>query len=107
MENGPKWVKSRCSGAREKDMSAKPGAAISYVYGVNDPPPWYDLDASRFARPRTDKENVQETNRRKKAQEKLLKRKQQEDPLATLSPEEEESLQTNDTSKYPRIPDRL
>ena len=59
--NGPKWVKSRCPGAREKDMSAKPGGAISYVYGPNDPPPWYDLDASRFARARTDEENVQVT----------------------------------------------
>ena len=106
-KNGPKWVKSRCPGARERDMSLKPGDEISYVFGPNDPPPWYDLDAPRFARPRTDKENVQETNRRKKAREKLLKRKQQEDPLATLSPEEEESLQTNDTTKYPRIPGRL
>jgi len=106
-KNGPKWVKSRCSGARERDMSLKPGDEINYVFGPNDPPPWYDLDAPRFSRPRTDKENVQETNRRKKAREKLLKRKQQEDPLATLSPQEEESLQTNDTTKYPRIPGRL
>ena len=47
---------------------------------------------------------AQETNRRKKAREKLLKKKQLEDPLATLTPQEEEQFQTRDTTKYPRIP---
>ena len=42
-------------------MSAKPGEDISYVFGPNDPPPWYDLDAPRFDRVRTDEENVQVT----------------------------------------------
>ena len=46
----------------------------------------------------------QETNRRKKAREKFLKKKQLEDPLATLTPEEEAQFQTSDITKYPRIP---
>ena len=103
-KNGPKWVKSRCRGARERDMSLKPGQAISNVFGPNDPPPWYNLDAPRFDRARTDEENTQETNRRKKTRDKFLKRKQLEDPLATLTPQEEEQFQTSDPTKYPRIP---
>ena len=103
-ENGPKWVKSRCPGAREKDMSLKPGQEISSVFGPNDPPPWYDLDAPRFSRVRTDAENLNETNRRKKARQKFLEKKQLEDPLATLTQQEEELFQTSDPTKYPRIP---
>ena len=103
-KNGPKWVKSRCPGARERDMSLKPGDEISYVFGHNDPPPWYNLDAPRFDRARTDEENVQETNRRKKAREKFLKKKQLEDPLATLTPQEVEQFQTSDPTDYPLIP---
>ena len=103
-KNGPKWVKSRCPGARERDMSLKPGQDISNVFRPNDPPPWYNLDAPRFDRARTDEENVQETNRRKKAREKFLKKKQLEDPLATLTPQEVEQFQTSDPTDYPLIP---
>ena len=103
-KNGPKWVKERCAGAREKDMSLKPGQEISGVFGPNDPPPWYDLDAPRYPRARTDEENLKETNRRKKAREKFLEKKQLTDPLATLTPQEEEQFQTSDPTKYPKIP---
>ena len=102
--NGPKWIKSRVPGARERDMALKTGDEISYVFAANDPPPWYQLDAPRFARARTEKEILQETNRRIKAREKLLEKKQLEDPLATLTPQEEQQFQTHDTTKYPPIP---
>ena len=102
--NGPKWVHRRCRGVRAKDMSLKPGHVIHNVFGPNDPPPWYDLNAPRFPRPRTDEENVKETNRRKKLREKFLEKKQRQDPLATLTPQEEEQFQTSDPSKYPPIP---
>ena len=101
---GPKWVDGPCAGARKKNMSLKIGQKINNVFGPNDPPPWYDLNAPRYARARTDAENIQETKRRCKARERLLAKKQLNDPLATLTPQEEEAVQTADVSKYPPIP---
>ena len=86
-------------------MSLKTGDKISHVFGPEDPPPWYDLKAPRFARPRTAAEIEKETKRRKKARTQFLGKKQLAgDPLAVLTPEEEERFQTTDTSKYPPIP---
>ena len=102
--DGPKWVDGPCPGAVEKDMLLKSGDKISHVFGPDDPPPWYELDAPRFSRPRTDAEVVVETKRRKKARAQFLAKKQLTDPLATLTPQEEERFQTRDTSKYPHIP---
>ena len=101
---GPKWVKERCRGAREKNMALKPGQRITNVFGPNDPPPWYDLNAQRYPRARTDDEILQETVRRKKARKKYLRKKQLDDPLAVLTPQEEEQFQTSDPTKYPMIP---
>ena len=103
-KDGPKWVDGPCRGAVEKDMSYTSGDKISHVFGENDPPPWYDLNAPRFARPRTAEEIEKETRRRKKARDQFLKKKQLTDPLAVLTPQEEERFQTTDTSKYPPIP---
>ena len=105
--DGPKWVDGPCPGAVEKDMLLKSGDKISHVFGPDDPPPWYELDAPRFSRPRTDAEVVVETKRRKKARAQFLAKKQLTDPLATLTPQEEERFQTRDTSKYPHIPGLL
>ena len=106
-KNGPKWVADPCPGAVEKNMSLKTGDKISHVFGPDDPPPWYDLDAPRFSRPRTDAENAKETKRREKARAQLLMKKQLTDPLAVLTPQEEERFQTKDTSKYPPIPGKV
>ena len=73
-EGGHKWVTKRCAGARQKDMSLKPGQPITNVFGADDPPRWYDLEAPRVARARTDDQNVKETRRRKKAREKFLEK---------------------------------
>ena len=103
-QDGPKWVDGPCPGAVEKDMSLRTGRKISHVFGPYDPPPWYDLKAPRFSRPRTAVEIDKETQRRKKAREQFLKKKQLLDPLTVMTPEEEERFQTSDTSKYPPIP---
>ena len=103
-KDGPKWVDSPCRGAVEKDMSLKTGDKISHVFGPYDPPPWYDLKAPRFARPRTAAEIEKETKRRKKARTQFIAKKHLKDPLAALTPQEEEKFQTTDTSKYPPIP---
>ena len=52
-DKGHKWVEKRCAGSRQKNMALKPGQRIRNVFGPNDPPPWYDLDAQRFPRART------------------------------------------------------
>ena len=85
-------------------MALKPGQRISNIFGPNDPPPWYDLNAQRFPRARNADEILQETNRRKKARQKYLEKKQLEDPLTVLTPKEEEQFQTSDPRKYPKIP---
>ena len=103
-KNGPKWVDKPCAGSREKNMALKPGQRISNIFGPDDPPPWYDLNAQRFPRARNADEIRQETNRRKKARQKYLEKKQLEDPLAVLTPKEEEQFQTSDPRKYPKIP---
>ena len=103
-KGGPKWVDGPCAGAKKKDMSLKTGQKITNVFGPNDPPPWYDLNAPRYARVRTDAENDKETRRRCKARERLLEKKQSNDPIATLTSQEEETFQTTDVSKYPPIP---
>ena len=103
-KKGPKWVDKPCAGSRVKYMGLKPGQRISNVFGPNDPPPWYDLDAQRFPRARNGDEILQETNRREKARQKYLEKKQLDDPLAALTLQEEEQFQTSDTSKYPKIP---
>ena len=106
-QDGPKWVDGPCPGAVEKDMSLKTGDKISHVFGPYDPPPWYDLKAPRFARPRTAEEIEKETKRRKKARKQFIEKKQRNDPLVALTPQEEEKFQTTDTSKYPPIPGTL
>ena len=88
-------------------MALKPGQRIRNVFGPNDPPPWYDLDAQRFPRARTRDEMLKETNRREQARRKYLVKKQLEDPLAALTPEEEEQFQTIDPTRYPKIPGLL
>ena len=103
-KRGPKWVAKRCTGVREKDMSLKEGQTISNIFNPEDPPPWYDLNAQRYPRARTDDEILQETARRKKARKKYLRKKQLDDPLAVLTPQEEEQFQTSDPTKYPMIP---
>ena len=103
-KKGPKWVDKPCVGSREVDMALKPGQRISNIFGPNDPPPWYDLNAQRFPRARNADEILQETNRRKKARQKYLEKKQLEDPLTVLTPKEEEQFQTSDPRKYPKIP---
>ena len=85
-------------------MALKAGQRISNIFGPNDPPPWYDLNAQRFPRARNADEILQETNRREKARQKFLEKKQLEDPLAVLTPKEEEQFQTSDPRKYPKIP---
>lgn len=102
-KNGPKWVGRRCRGARELDLSLKTGDVIHNVFQPDDPPPWYDLKAPRYARPRTSAETAKETARRNKLRENMLRKKRLKDPLATLSAQEEEQVQTRDTSKYPLI----
>ena len=102
-KNGPKWVTKPGRHTKEMDMSLKEGQTVSAVFGPNDPPPWYDLDAPRYARPRTAKEIEKETCRRNKAREKLLEKKQLKDPLATLSPQEQEQFQTSDTRHVWRV----
>ena len=103
-KDGPKWVDGPCPGAVEKDMSLKTGDKISHVFGPDDPPPWYALDAPRYARPRTNAEIAKETKRRKSTRDRFLAKKQLTDPLAILTPQEEERFQTSDTSKYLPIP---
>lgn len=103
-KRGPKWVAKRCAGVREKDMSLKEGQTISNIFNPEDPPPWYDLNAPRFPRNRTNDEVKKETSRRKKARAKLLEKKRLSDPLATLTSQEEEQFQTRDPSKYPQMP---
>ena len=102
-KNGPKWVDMHCRGAKEKDLSLKPNDVIYNVFQPNDPPPWYDLNAPRFARKRTPAEIEKETARRKKMQITMLRKKRLKDPLATLSAQEEELVQTTDPTKYPLI----
>ena len=91
-KDGLKWVADPCPGAVEKNMSLKTGDKISHVFGPDDPPPWYDLDAPRFSRPRTDAENAKETKKREKAKAQLLMKKQLTDPLAVLTPLEEKKV---------------
>ena len=102
-KNGPKWVDRRCRGAKEIDLSLKRNEVIYNVFQPNDPPPWYDLNAPRFARKRTPAEIAKETARRKKMRIAMLKKKRLKDPLATLSVQEEELVQTTDPTKYPLI----
>ena len=85
------------------DLSLKPNDVIYNVFQPNDPPPWYDLNAPRFARKRTPAEIEKETARRKKMRIAMLKKKRLKDPLATLSAQEEELVQTTDPTKYPLI----
>ena len=102
-KDGPKWVGRRCRGAKELDLSLKPDDVIHNVFQPDDPPPWYDLKAPRYARPRTPAEIAKETARRNKLRESMLRKKRLKDPLATLSAREEDQVQTRDTSKYPLI----
>ena len=87
-EHGPKWVKERCRGSRMKNMALKPGQQISNVFGPNDPPPWYDLNAQRFPHTRIDDEILKETSRRETVRWKCLEKKQLDDPLTVLTLQE-------------------